>query len=58
MGSQWCTRSAKANKQIAWQLYVSEDTVKAHMKNIFAKLDASDRTHAVTIAARRGIIDL
>ena len=58
MRSQWCARIAKANKQIAWQLSVLEDTVKAHMKNIFAKLDASDRTHAVTIAARRGIIDL
>lgn len=47
-----------ANKQIAWQLTISEDTVKAHMKNIFGKLDAADRTHAVTIALRRGIIEL
>ena len=46
------------NKQIAWQLAISEDTVKTHMKSIFAKLGVSDRTHAVTLAARRGIIDL
>ncbi len=48
----------QANKQIAWQLTISEDTVKAHMKNIFAKLDVADRTHAVTVAVRRGIIEL
>lgn len=47
-----------ANKQIAWKLSISEDTVKTHMKSIFTKLGVSDRTHAVTIAARRGIIDL
>ncbi|SNS31713.1 two component transcriptional regulator, LuxR family [Sphingomonas laterariae] len=47
-----------ANKQIAWQLSISEDTVKAHMKSIFAKLEASDRTHAVAIAARRGFIEI
>lgn len=48
----------KANKEIARALSLSEETVKAHLKNIFAKLDVNDRTHAVTIAARRGIIDL
>lgn len=47
-----------ANKQIARQLSLSEDTVKSHIKNIFAKLYVNDRTHAVTVAARRGIIDL
>ena len=46
------------NKRIAHLLSISEETVKAHMKNILAKLDANDRTHAVTIAVRRGIIDL
>jgi DNA-binding NarL/FixJ family response regulator len=46
------------NKRIAQLLTISEETVKAHMKNILAKLDANDRTHAVTIAVRRGIIDL
>ena len=47
-----------ANKAIASQLGISEDTVKSHMKNVLAKLDAKDRTHAVTIALKRGIIEL
>ena len=46
-----------SNKIIAAQLSVSEATVKAHMKSILAKLDANDRTHAVTIAMRRGFLD-
>jgi DNA-binding NarL/FixJ family response regulator len=45
-----------ANKQIAAALGISEETVKAHMKSILAKLAANDRTHAVTIALNRGII--
>jgi DNA-binding NarL/FixJ family response regulator len=48
----------KANKQVASQLGVSEETVKGYLKSIFAKLGVGDRTHAVTVAARRGIIDL
>jgi DNA-binding NarL/FixJ family response regulator len=47
-----------ANKEIAAQLSITEETVKGHIKNILAKLDANDRTHAVTIGLRRGIIDL
>ena len=47
-----------ANKQIADQLSITEETVKARVKNILSKLGASDRTHAVTIALKRGIIDL
>jgi DNA-binding NarL/FixJ family response regulator len=47
-----------ANKEIARQLQIVEETVKAHLKSIFAKLEVNDRTHAVTVAARRGIIDL
>ena len=47
-----------ANKRIAVEMDIVEDTVKAHLKNIFAKLDVADRTQAVTVAARRGIIDL
>ena len=47
-----------ANKEIAAQLSLTEETVKSHIKNILAKLDASDRTHAVTIALKRGIIEL
>jgi len=50
--------AGNANKQIAWQLSVTEDTIKAHMKSIFAKLEVGDRAHAVAIAAKRGIIDL
>ena len=48
----------EANKEIARALGLAEDTVKAHLKSIFAKLGVSDRTHAVTIAARRGFIVL
>jgi len=48
----------KANKEIARAMSLSEETVKAHLKSIFAKLDVTDRTHAVTVAARRGIIEL
>lgn len=47
-----------ANKQIARKLGVAEETVKAHLKTIFAKLDVADRTHAVTVAVKRGIIKL
>jgi DNA-binding NarL/FixJ family response regulator len=47
-----------ANKIIADQLNISEETVKAHMKSILSKLGASDRTHAVTIAVKRGIIEI
>lgn len=47
-----------SNKQIAMQLLVSEDTVKSHIRNVLAKLSANDRTHAVTIAIKRGIIHM
>lgn len=47
-----------SNKIIASDLKISEHTVKNHLKNILAKLDANDRTHAVTIALKRGFIDL
>jgi DNA-binding NarL/FixJ family response regulator len=47
-----------ANKQIADQLSISEETVKSRVKNILSKLDANDRTQAVTIALKRGIIEL
>ena len=50
--------TGNANKVIADKLLISEDTVKAHMKSILSKLGANDRTHAVTIAARRGFLDL
>jgi len=52
------TAGGNSNKRIALKLEISEETVKAHMKNILTKLMANDRTHAVTIALRRGIINL
>ena len=45
-----------SNKQVAAKLFISEETVKGHVRNILDKLGANDRTHAVTIAIRRGII--
>jgi DNA-binding NarL/FixJ family response regulator len=50
--------AGKANKQIADQLSIGEASVKSHVANILSKLGASDRTHAVTIGLRRGIIEL
>ena len=47
-----------ANKQIADQLAITEDTVKGRVKSILSKLDANDRTHAAIIGLKRGIIDL
>jgi len=46
-----------SNKSIASQMSLSEATVKSHMQNILAKLEAKDRTHAVTIAMKRGFLD-
>jgi len=46
-----------ANKQIAQRFDLSGDTIKAHLKSIFAKLDVDDRTHAVTVAVRRGYLE-
>ncbi|HYR88179.1 MAG TPA: response regulator transcription factor [Terriglobia bacterium] len=50
--------AGKRNKEIAAELSIAEDTVKMHVRNILSKLQASDRTEAVTIALRRGIIHL
>jgi DNA-binding NarL/FixJ family response regulator len=47
-----------ANKEIAAQLSLTEETVKSHLRSILAKLSANDRTHAVAIGLKRGIIDL
>ena len=49
--------SGCSNKIVADELQISEDTVKGHMKSILSKLRANDRTHAVTIAMRRGFLD-
>lgn len=50
--------AGNANKMVAQILRVSEETIKAHMKSILSKLGANDRTHAVTIAVKRGIIEI
>ena len=50
--------AGNANKLIADQLSITEETVKGHIKNILSKLGANDRTHAVTIGLKRGIIEL
>src|SRR5262245_34539527 len=47
-----------SNKVVAERLRISEDTVKGHVRSILSKLNASDRTHAVTIALRRGFLEL
>jgi DNA-binding NarL/FixJ family response regulator len=47
-----------ANKRVASMLFISEETVKAHMKSVLSKLGANDRTHAVTIALKRGILEV
>jgi DNA-binding NarL/FixJ family response regulator len=50
--------AGKRNKEIGNELSIAEDTVKMHVRNILAKLQVNDRTEAVTIALRRGIIHL
>jgi DNA-binding NarL/FixJ family response regulator len=51
-------RDGNRNKQIADQLSISENTVNFHIKNLMDKLQANDRTHAVTIAVRRGLLQI
>ena len=51
-------RDGYRNKQIADQLAIAETTVNFHIKNLVAKLQARDRTHAVTIALRRGLLQM
>ena len=50
--------AGNANKQIADQLSITEETVKSRVKNILSKLGANDRTHAAVIGMKRGIIEL
>ena len=50
--------AGRRNKEIASELSIAEDTVKMHVRNILSKLQVNDRTEAVTIALRRGIIQL
>lgn len=48
--------TGKANKEIAYDLNISENTVKTHVKNVFDKLGVSDRTSAATLAIKRGLV--
>jgi DNA-binding NarL/FixJ family response regulator len=50
--------AGNSNKLIAAQLKINEETAKTHIKSILAKLDANDRTHAVILGLRRGVIGL
>jgi DNA-binding NarL/FixJ family response regulator len=50
--------AGNANKEVAGQLSITEETVKSHVTSILAKLGANDRTHAVTIGLKRGLIEL
>jgi DNA-binding NarL/FixJ family response regulator len=49
--------AGSSNKRIGSALGIGEETVKGHMRNILSKLQANDRTHAVTIALKRGFLD-
>lgn len=53
-----CVAKGMSNKDIAQRLGTADGTIKMHVQNILAKLDAADRTHAVTTALKRGIIHL
>lgn len=48
----------KSNKEIGVNLYISETTVKSHLRSIFAKLNVLSRTEAITVASRRGLVQL
>jgi DNA-binding NarL/FixJ family response regulator len=50
--------AGNSNKVVAAELSLSEHTVKGHLRSVLSKLDASDRTHAVMIALKRGILEL
>jgi len=51
-----CMANGRSNKEIGQVLYISENTVKAHVKSILTKLDAIGRTEAIAIALQRGLI--
>jgi DNA-binding NarL/FixJ family response regulator len=48
--------AGKSNKEIAYNMNISENTVKTHVKNVFEKLGVSDRTSAATLAIKRGLV--
>lgn len=51
-----CVAAGQSNRAVAAELGLAEETVKSHLKNIFQKLDVTDRIRAVTVAAQRGIL--
>ena len=51
-----CVAAGRHNREIGELLFISKETVKVHLKRIMAKLGARDRTHAVAIANRRGVL--
>jgi two-component system, NarL family, response regulator len=53
-----CLACGKSNKEIGWSLYVTEGTMKHHVKSILSKLDALGRVEAIAIAIRRGLVHL
>jgi two-component system NarL family response regulator len=58
LGVLMSVAAGNSNKIVADKLSISEETVKTHMRSILSKLGANDRTHAVTIAVKRGLISL
>lgn len=54
----WHLAQGNRNRDIANKLFIAEETVKVHLKHIFGKLGANDRTQALTIALRRGLVHL
>jgi len=48
----------KSNKEIGANLFISETTVKSHLRSIFAKLNVLSRTEAITVASRRGLVQI
>src|SRR5580692_7103779 len=58
LGVLMSVAAGNSNKIVADRLSISEETVKSHMRSILSKLGANDRTHAVTLAVKRGLISL
>jgi two-component system NarL family response regulator len=58
LGVLMSVAAGNSNKIVADKLSISEETVKSHMRSILSKLGANDRTHAVTLAVKRGLISL